>query len=648
MIYNTSVVLHDCFQRVLSASLSVSSLKTIYPFVFFTGAMMLLSACTSTVPDTAETPGPVVATSNSTINELLALAADATSPQAETYILQASALALQARDLDNAAAILAGVELSDDLPTVTAIEATRQQAELALLRNDARNALALANNQLLERTAELPVDTQHALMQLRADAFIELEQYLAAAREHTRMTATLDAPDRIADNNNRIWQILTAAPAGSLSSQSAIVDSYELRGWLELINVVNNEQNNIERQVAAITRWQNRWNRHTAAAVLPDALTFAVELLNNRPQHIALMLPLGDAAGQAVNEGFMSAYYHAVSQNQQVPEVEIFDTTGVRDISDLYRQAVALGVDMIIGPLLKESVRQLQSMEQLPVPTLALNYGDDWRTNPAGFYQFGLAPEDEIRQAARMAWQAGHRNAAVLTPAGEDYRRIQDGFAEYWQSLGGQVVSRASFGNAAGYSDIIRQLMSIDSSEARAQRLREVLPRDNIEFSPRRRQDVDFIFMLANPAEGRQLKPTMAFHFVGDVPVYAMPAIYDGRRDAVGNRDLNGITFVDAPWVLGGDDPLRTSTAEVWSQATGPVQRLRAMGIDSFRLYARIAQLENFPGIRLQGATGILSMREDGSIMRELTGAHFVDGNIVVLIPETSATESSDSQDENP
>lgn len=602
------------------------------------GALLVLSYCGSTdAPDVVETPTPVISTGDRTINQLLALAAEAKTPQAESYILQASAITLRAGDIDNAAAILDGVELSDELPPALALEAVRQKAELALLRNDARDALALANSRLLENTADLPVDTVQSLMRLRAAAFIELEQYLAAAREHTRMAATLSDPEQIADNNNRIWQILTAAPAGSLSSQSGLVDSYELRGWLELINVVNSEQNNIERQVAAITRWQNRWNQHTAASILPEALAFAVEILNNRPQRIALMLPLGDAGGQAVNEGFMAAYYDAVSQNQQVLEVEIIDTTGERDITNLYQRAVELGVDMIIGPLLKDSVRQLQSMEQLPIPTLALNYGDDWRINPAGFYQFGLAPEDEVRQAARMAWQAGHRNAAVLTPAGEDYRRIQEGFVEYWQALGGDVVSLASFGPAAGYSDIIRQLMSIDASESRAQRLREVLPRTNIEFTPRRRQDVDYIFMLANPSEGRQLKPTMAFHFVGDVPVYAMPAIYDGRRDTAGNRDLNGITFVDAPWVLGSDDPLRTSTAQVWSQATGPVQRLRAMGIDSFRLYARISQLENFPGIRLQGATGVLSMRDDGSIMRELIGAHFVDGNISILLPTTPA-----------
>lgn len=610
-------------------------MKVLYRCVFFLAAVILLSHCGSSpmVPDVGDAT-PTGTSDNRTINELLALAADADSPQAERYILQASAIALSNGDLDNAAAILSGVEPGDELPAELAIEATRQKAELALLRNDAQDALALANSRLLELTEALPADTRRSLMRLRAAAFMELEQYLAAAREHTRMSETLTDPEQIADNNNRIWQILTAAPAGSLNSQPTMVDSYELRGWLELINVVNSEQNNLESQVAAITRWQDRWNRHSATSLLPDALEFAVDLLKNRPQHIALMLPLGEAAGQAVNEGFMAAYYNAVSQDQQVPEVEVLDTTGVSDISSLYRQAVELGVDMIIGPLHKASVRQLQSMEQLPVPTLALNYGDEWRSNPAGFYQFGLAPEDEIRQAARLAWHAGHRYAAVLTPAGEDYRRIQDGFVEYWRTLGGEVVSQARFGSAAEYSDIIRQLMSIDASEARAERLREVLPRDSIEFVPRRRQDVDFLFMLANPAEGRQLKPTMAFHFVGDLPVYAMPAIYDGRSDTAANRDLNGITFVDAPWVLGSDDPLRRSTDEVWSQASGPVQRLRAMGIDSFRLYARISQLENFPGIRLQGATGILSLREDGSVMRELIGARFTDGNISVLLPE--------------
>lgn len=621
--------------------MNVLNTQTIYPRLAVIICLALLAACGSSsapTPTAAPRPAPTAVAENDTsaINRYLRMAAAAPSPEAEQYILQASTIALENGDFDNAAAILAGIESTDDLPQALQTAVGLQRIELALLRNDYQRVLILLNGRPFDRPAQLTDTDQIRLMQMRSQAYLGLEQYLAAAREHTRLAAMLPASQRAA-NNNRIWQILSSAPAGTLGLQSGLVDSYELRGWLELVNVVNNSQDNIEQQVRAVSQWQTRWNQHSAAATLPDALAFAAQLLNNRPTRVALMLPLGDAAGRAVSDGFMAAYYDAVSQNQQTPEVIVIDTTNITDILPAYQRAVESGVDMIIGPLRKDSVRQLQSMTELPIPTLALNYGDEGRINPVNLYQFGLAPEDEIAQAARLAWQAGHRYAAVLTPAGEEYRRIQEHFIRYWESLGGEVVSSGTFGSAATYSDVIRRLTSIDNSEARAASLRAVLPRSNVQFVPRRRQDIDFMFVLANPAEGRQLKPTMAFHFAGDIPVFAMPAIYDGGANVTGNRDLNGIVFVDAPWILSNTDPLKSKTFNVWNDASGPVQRLRAMGVDSFRLHARIAQLANFPGIRIQGATGILSMRSDGSISRELIGAQIINGEAEILVQDFTA-----------
>jgi uncharacterized protein len=600
-------------------------------------SMALLVGCGGSAPPPVPTataePVSEADTGPTSINQYLSMAAAAPSPQAEAYMLRASALALENSDSDNAAAIMAGIEAAERLPLPLQVTLGLQRAEVAMLRDDPQGAITHLNGAPFERLDELDLADRLRLLSFRTAVYLAQEQYLAAAREHTRMAPLLGAAERI-DNNNRIWQILSSAPTGALAAQSRLVDSYELRGWMELVNVVNNSRSNMEQQVRAVTQWQDRWNQHSAASQLPDALAFAAELLNNRPAHIALLLPLADAAGRAVSEGFMAAYYDAVNQNQQVPQVTVFDTSNVTDIMPMYRSAAEIGADMIIGPLRKDSVRQLQAQLELPVPTLALNYGDEGRLNPSGLYQFGLAPEDEIAQAARMAWAAGHRFAAVLTPAGEEYRRIQETFISSWQALGGEVVAAASFGSVATYSDIIRRMMSIDQSEARAASLRNVLPRSNIQFTPRRRQDIDFVFILANPAEGRQLKPTMAFHFAGDVPVYAMPTIYDGGASATGNRDLNGIYFLDAPWILTNTDPLKSQTYNVWSDASGPVQRLRAMGIDSFRLHTRVAQLANFPGVKVTGATGTLSMRSDGTITRELTGAQFVNGEVTLLASE--------------
>src|SRR5690606_22385478 len=103
----------------------------------------------------------------------------------------------------------------------------------------------------------------------------------------------------------------------------------------------------------------------------------------------------------------------------------------------------------------------------------------------------------------------------------------------------------------------------------------------------RRRQDVDVMFLLATPTEGRQIKPALGFHFAGDVDVFAMPAIYDGGGNTT-NRDLNGVVFIDAPWLLTGD-PVKTAVETTFSTSSGPVERLRAMGVDSYRLHTRLA-----------------------------------------------------------
>src|SRR5690606_10159202 len=104
------------------------------------------------------------------------------------------------------------------------------------------------------------------------------------------------------------------------------------------------------------------------------------------------------------------------------------------------------------------------------------------------------------------------------------------------------------------------------------------------------------------------------------------PSIYDGGTNPAANRDLNNIIFNDAPWVLDGTDPLKPAVVQTWSAASGPIQRLRAMGVDAYRLYLRMEQMRAYPYTRVSGATGLLSYREDGSIHRQLRNAVIVNG----------------------
>ncbi|HEY7884272.1 MAG TPA: penicillin-binding protein activator, partial [Cellvibrionaceae bacterium] len=150
------------------------------------------------------------------------------------------------------------------------------------------------------------------------------------------------------------------------------------------------------------------------------------------------------------------------------------------------------------------------------------------------------------------------------------------------------------------------------------------------EFEPRRRQDVDMIFLIATPAEARQIKPTLAFHYAGDVPVYATSQIYTGQISTT-DSDLNGIRFNTLPWQFDHTRPEKQLLSQ-HSQVPIAFIPLQAMGVDAYHLYPRLPQLHRLGRARLFGATGNLSLNAQGQVKRELIWARFT-GNNVELLP---------------
>ena len=615
--------------------LAFASLPRLARSILALSTFSVLVTCSSNAPQRPVTPVEEIGfgVQENAIQSLLNLAKDSPSPLAAGYRLDAIELMLEAGAITDAEDTLQQISNVSALSQELQLRYSLARANIALANEEPEAALRSLQNAVNSPISTLAPDTQVSLRELRAESFFQNEQYIAATRERIQLTPLLEDAGK-ARNNNAIWEILSTAPKAVTGDSGINPDSYELRGWLELVRLVENNQYDIQGQISAMEQWRNTWTSHSAAVNLPDALQMVYTVWQNRPTDIALVLPVQEPLGKAISEGFLSAYYDALAKGRDVPQVHIYDTSYQAEPLIYYDKAVEDGAQLIIGPLLKDAVRRMQrSRRPMPVPTLALNYGDPDGGSPQDLYQFGLAPEDEIKQAADTAWKAGHRFAAVLTPSGGDYQRIQDSFVNYWTSLGGTIVSVDSFSDARDYSPVIKRIFSIDASEARAAQIRNLVPRESVQFVPRRRQDVDFIFLLANPNEGRQIKPTLAFHFADDVPVYAMPSIYDGGTNTTANRDLNTVVFNDAPWVLENIDPLKASVTDTWAAATGPIQRLRAMGVDAYRLYLRMELMREFPYTRLSGATGVLHYQADGSIHRQLRNAVIVNG-IASPLPE--------------
>lgn len=604
--------------------------------MFVAGILFISITCSSPPPPVVNAPPQIESTTES-IDELLRQANLATGPDSASLRLKAIEELINFGYLDRAELEIGSIQNPNRLRATLQIQLALIRAQIAIKQNQFDSALRWLSGNLAE-SANGDTSAGRRLILLRGQLYQSINRNEDAIIDFTSITESwpTNAETSLFED---IWLALTSLQDEELDKLAEEADSYEMRGWIELARIYQVDQFSIRSQLDLIVQWRRIWASHSAAARLPAPLIELQMTWENRPKHIALILPLQEATGNAIQEGFLSAYYQSLSVSRDVPQISVFDSTGLADINDTFDQAVASGADLIIGPLDKKLVNQISERIEIPVPTLALNYTDEDRL-AENLFQFGLAPEDEISQVINLAWEAGYKNAAVIMPDNLDYQRLEKFFSETWKNQGGQVVSSARFIGDSGYAEVIKRLMAIDSSEARAEKLLDLLPRLNMEFTPRRRSDIDFIFLVANPRQGRQLKPTLAFYFAGDIPVFSMPSVYDGQENQTGNRDLDGIIFTDAPWVLNPTHQLRDEVNTNLRQAQGPLQRLRAMGIDSFRLYPRLKQFSNNSISSVSGTTGVLTMSENRRIHRSLTTARFEDGIAVPFRLPNSASSN--------
>jgi len=479
---------------------------------------------------------------------------------------------------------------------------------------------------------DYPADLMSRAANLQADTYALAENPLSAAMTLILLAQT-DSTADAQKIHDRVWSLLEQIPDDQLATASGEAIGYEAEGWLELARTVRAPDIGIDEQGRVIRNWQNNWPGHPAAQVLPSDLRLIATLAASRPEKIALALPLNGplaTAGKAIRDGFLAAYYLDDSTNRSNTDIRIFDTSAT-PFSELYREIAQQDIDLVVGPLEKDALAGLSSMNTLPVPALGLNYLPSGYQAPDGLYQFGLSAEDEARQIADRLAAEGLDQVLVLIPQGEWGDRVEQALLQQMATYEGFVaLDIERFFQEDNLRAVTADLLGITISRDRAIQVERTIGMD-VEFEPRRRQDADAIVMVAEPTIARQFKPLFAFYFGGDLPVYSPSIIYEGTPSPSRDRDLNGVIFTDIPWVLGDTNELRTRATDIMSGTRGQPGRLFAMGADAWHLSKRLPLLRQVDSASISGQTGLLTMTPQGSIHREQLWAQFRNGAPVLL-----------------
>ncbi len=474
-------------------------------------------------------------------------------------------------------------------------------------------------------------------LRIRSQGVLAIGKPLESARLRIQIGQYLNTEDEIRKNQKFIWDALNRISETKILNTLKQQQTPQLRGWLEL-NLIARRSDMLPAKLEPwLEKWYQRYADHEAADGFAEALLDESRLIYIEPTRIALMLPLDGKlknVAEAIQDGFLYAYYQ---QQQPRPALEIINAQP--DASDFflqYNQAIQHGADFIVGPLSKVLVNDLLQTDNLQVPTLTLNYADDANRSTNNLYQFGLRPEDEAEQIADYALNNGKYHAITLTPDTRLGDRLQSAFTKRFETLGGLVVGSQRYpARKNDYSAAIKQLLNINSSNRRHSILDNVLGRKT-EFIPRRRQDIDMIFISGNPRQARLIRPQLKFHHALDLPVYATSSISAGTNDPDVDRDLNDILFINTPWALQNtDNPDFVAIASLWPRLSQRYAKFFALGLDAYKLIPSLRRLLINPQEKIPLNSGTVSVDAKGRIHRTLIPATYRRGRVVVLEENT-------------
>ena len=474
--------------------------------------------------------------------QLVEMSAGKSPAESNALFLRASELFLDQQHYTTAYTMLENVDpgwLGEDEKQYFALI----QARYALLNENTSRARSL----LAQFPRNNSVIRENRIRLLQLDIAIAAQQldFKRVVLSRIELDALLFDQAQLA-NQQRILNTLTRE-SELFSGDPAAAQNTILQGWLALASL--NQLNRLNTEEVAL--WQQQFLQHPArAAALADArLNTGVSSRN-----IALLLPTTSKLGRAA-EAFKAGFDAAVSNNGHPGQSRVYDIGSEADLIGLYYQsAVNDGADFIIGPLGRTGAQamlsHLNNTSNPGVSTLLLGELPAEYDHIPNIWGLSLSPEQDAAAIAERAISQGMRSALVLQKNNDWGTRLGEAFTRDFEAKGGTVVANQRYQpDNADHSYEVKKLLDIGRSEVRHKQLQNLLG-TTLEFSVRRRNDIDFIFLAGNTRDARRVVPLAKFYRAHDLPIYATSSAFNGKFNRLTDEDLNHLNFTDLPWLL--------------------------------------------------------------------------------------------------
>lgn len=597
---------------------------------------VFLSACSST-PEKKQRFTPTVSVKqpvttpkklNRTSEELYEIAINLDEQNKRSALIDAAQLAAYE---NKPAGYIKTILDKVDLDIIGTLDEEFILLELFLFINDEDNAEVIVKRL---QQGVLPPAYQASLNIFKNQLLSSQSAHLAVLRNAYRTKSLYKnvlSPQQQYELNRQIWFHIQQVQEHTLQQFNS--EFGELAGqWSRLIKLIQvhlGKPNILSEQIAV---WLSEYDKIETIEWLPNEVRTLSSKTFALPSNIALLLPFSgsfEKQSRAIRTGFLANL--SMYEETKV----IFLDTEKLSLQEIEQHLIDNNIDFVVGPLLKSRIEEYSNSDVLKqLPTLHLNRVPPELAKPSSRYYFSLAPEDEIEQAVEYFVEQNVTYPAILFANNNLGTRLSNQFNQYWLSVTGEEAEAQSFSSRSKLGEAVKDLLNVSQSEKRINAMESLFTR-NLKSEKRSRNDIDAIYIIADPQETRLIKPFFDVNlstFGKPLPIYASSRSYVVGEGKEQKKDLNGLIFTEMPWLVHEQfDVQASATYNAVDLNNTQLKKLFAFGYDAATLLPKLQHLEVLPHIRVDGLTGKLQLNENNQIKRTLVWTQYRQGRVIEI-----------------
>ena len=225
--------------------------------------------------------------------------------------------------------------------------------------------------------------------------------------------------------------------------------------------------------------------------------------------------------------------------------------------------------------------------------------------------EFNINREVDIKNLLNIAKNNGGLRAIIIDDSTTKDKALVE---KIWKNMDGEVVSSVSSEKKISSQKLLSEILLMEQSKVRGRKISRIIGLP-IKTEPRKREDIDSIFLSTSLSNARSLKPALEYNFADNISVYLIPSWSEDEHLTDNELDLEKVMISEMPFLLNTNTSFQKTNS-----------RNFAIGYDAYELVL-LLETSSRRNFNYFGLTGLIT-NEYPSIQKKSLHAKVINGKL--------------------